>query len=479
MPKILIAEDEVSLARSMGEALKAAGHEIRLVHVGEKVLREFREFAPDLLLLDVRLGGVNGLELLQEIKAQSPDVDAIVVTAYGSVETAVEAMKRGAADFLSKPVDLDVLTVAIDKVWSASQARRRLEQFRSVQQERLRQVQLLGESPQIVAIRERVARLAARVQQGGARPTDLPPILLTGETGTGKDLLANHIHAALPHRSGPFVPLNCSAVPSELFESELFGHQRGSFSGATADKPGLFETADGGTLFLDEIGDLPLALQPKLLRALETHAIRRIGDTRDRTFNVCLLAATNRNLGELVAAGRFREDLYYRLKVVTIDLPPLRTRGDDVLLLADHFCRQLGAKYGIPDLALAPAAREALRAHDWPGNVRELRHALESAALRISGHTIELADLVGSVKFDDLAGPVQRAMRRLDADEPIQLDEVEKNLIQQALRRTGGNISAAARLLSISREVMRYRMAKFDITGDQAGPETGSPPDGG
>jgi DNA-binding NtrC family response regulator len=465
MPKILIAEDEVSLARSMGDALTAAGHEVRLVHVGEKVLREFREWLPDLVLLDVRLGGVDGLNLLGEIKRESPDTDAIVVTAYGSVEVAVEAMKRGAADFLSKPIDLDVLTVAIDKVWSATQARRRLEQFRSAQQERLGKVQLLGDSPQIAGIRDQIGRLAERMRQGPSRATDLPPILLTGETGTGKDLLANYIHVALPHRGGPFVALNCSAVPAELFESELFGHQKGAFSGATGDKPGLFETADAGTLFLDEIGDLPMSLQPKLLRALETHTIRRVGDTRDRTFNVCLVAATNRNLMELVQAGRFREDLYYRLKALTIELPPLRSRKGDVLLLAEHFCRQLGAKYGLADLALAPAARDAVAAYEWPGNVRELRHALESAALRIEGAIIEMDDLAGSLQWSGRTDPVQRARRALEIDQPIDLEQVEKSLLQQALQKTSGNVSAAARLLSIGREAMRYRMSKFGLTG--------------
>ncbi|MBI4580047.1 MAG: sigma-54-dependent Fis family transcriptional regulator, partial [Planctomycetes bacterium] len=290
MPKVLIVEDEVSLARSMGDALSAAGHEVKLVHVGERVMGVFREFAPQLVLLDVRLGGVSGLDLLNSIKAEAPDTEAIVVTAYGSVEVAVDAMKRGAAEFLTKPIDLDVLTAAIDRVWAASQARRRLEQFRNVQAGQLRQAHILGGSPQIDAIRRQIERL---VQRAAAATAEMPAILLTGETGTGKDLVANHIHAALPHRTGPFVALNCSAVPRELFESELFGHQRGAFSGATADKPGLFETADGGTLFLDEVGDMPLELQPKLLRALETRTVRRVGETRSRSFDLFLIAATN------------------------------------------------------------------------------------------------------------------------------------------------------------------------------------------
>ena len=289
----------------MSDALADAGHEVKAVHVGEKVLGEVRAFEPQVMLLDVRLGGVNGLDLLEQIKRESPDIEVVVVTAYGSVEVAVDAMKRGASEFLTKPVDLDVLTVTVDKLWSASQSRRRLEQFRSAQDGRLRSVQFIGACQAISAVRDQIARLAGR--SAAATAGGMPTILLTGETGAGKDLLATYIHAAMPHRTGPFVGLNCSAVPTELFESELFGHQRGSFSGASADKPGMFETADGGTLLLDEISDLPLNLQPKLLRALETRTIRRIGDTRDRPFDLLLIAATNRGLPELVAAGRFRE----------------------------------------------------------------------------------------------------------------------------------------------------------------------------
>ena len=450
MPRILIVEDEVSLAQAMGDALEAEGHEVRLVHVGEKVLAEFRTFGPQICLLDVRLGGVSGLELLEQIKAESPDTEAIVVTAYGSVEVAVEAMKRGAAEFLTKPVDLDVLAVAVQKVWASSQARRRLEQFRSAQAERLRQVHLLGECPAIVSIRGQVERLATRAAASGG---GLPAILLTGETGTGKDLLANSIHAALPHRTGPFVALNCSAVPAELFESELFGHTRGAFSGATEDKPGMFETADGGTLFLDEIGDLPAALQPKLLRSIESHTLRRVGETRDRPFDVCLIAATNRDLPSRVAARKFREDLYYRLNVVAIELPPLRERGGDLELLTEHFAVQLSAKYGMERLEISAAARQALRGHDWPGNVRELRHSLESATLTIAGTVIDEADL----RLRGAIDPVRRADSRIDAGQPIKLEQIEQALIERALRQTDGNVSAAARLLGVSRDYIRYR----------------------
>lgn len=461
MPKVLIVEDEVSLARSMGDALAGSGHEVRLVHVGERVMAAFREFLPQLVILDVRLGGVSGLDLLNQIKAEAADTEAIVVTAYGSVEVAVEAMKRGAAEFLTKPIDLDVLSVAVNRVWASSQARRRLEQFRNMQAGQLRQVQILGDSPAIVAVRRQIERL---VQRASAASADMPSILLTGETGTGKDLAANYIHAALPQRSGPFVALNCSAVPRELFESELFGHQRGAFSGATADKPGLFETADGGTLFLDEIGDLPLELQPKLLRALETRAVRRVGENRNRSFDLLLIAATNRDLENQVQAGKFRQDLYYRLKVVTIDLPPLRDRGRDVELLTDYFVSHLTAKYGMPGLCLSKEARAALGQYSWPGNVRELQHALERATLMIAGSVIEANDLPMPTMVD----PVRRASRALEFDQPINLEDVEKELIQQAMRRTGGNVSAAARLLSIGREALRYRLGKFGLSAEPA-----------
>jgi len=458
MPKIMIVEDEVSLARTMGDALREAGHDVQLVHVGEKVREAFRGFTPQIVLMDVRLGGVSGLDLLAQIKEEAPETEVVVVTAYGSVEVAVEAMKRGAAEFLTKPIDLDVLTVTVGKLWEAARDRRRLRQFRSAQAERLRSVELIGQCPAIVAIREQVERLARRLASAGG---ELPAILLTGETGTGKDLLANAIHAALPMRGGPFVALNCSAVPAELFESELFGYCRGAFTGANADKAGLLETADGGTLLLDEIADLPLMLQPKMLRALETRTFRRVGDTRDRAFDLCLIAATHRDLAASVVEGRFRGDLYYRLKVLTIDLPPLRDRGDDIYLLSERLCQRLAVKYGIPDLRLSEAARQALFVYDWPGNVRELQHALESAALSIRGSVIDVGDLALAGSDD----PVRRAERLIDDQKPIDLESVEKSLIERALRRTEGNVSAAARLLSIGREALRYRMAKFGLQG--------------
>jgi DNA-binding NtrC family response regulator len=422
----------------------------------------FRSFKPEIMLIDVRLGGVSGLDILEQVKSESPEIEAVILTAYGSVEIAVDAMKRGAAEFLLKPIDLEVLAVTIDRIWSASQARRQLEQFRSAQAERLRQVQFLGHCEAIQSVRDRVQRLADRAGSAGG---DLPAILLTGETGTGKDLLASYIHAALPNRSGPFVALNCSAVPGDLFESELFGHQQGAFSGATADKPGLFETANEGTLFLDEIGDLPLALQPKLLRALETRAVRRIGDQQDRAFDLCMIAATNRKLAEIVEQNRFRQDLYYRLKVVTIELPPLRERGDDVLLLADAFCNQLAAKYNLPGLTLSQPARQSIQAYRWPGNVRELQHALEAAALSVTGTQIEPAHL----PLAPSDSPLQQAKRSLANGEPIHLEEVERALIEQALAQTDGNVSAAARLLSIGREALRYRMAKFGLKSEAEG----------
>lgn len=471
MPHVLIVEDEIALARTMADALTDAGHSVRQAHVGEKVMAEFRAHPPQIVLLDVRLGGVSGLDLLASMKAESPDVDVIVVTAYGSVEVAVEAMKRGAAEFLTKPVDLDVLAVAVEKVAETSQARRRLEQFRSAQHERLRSASadFLGESAPMAAIRDQVARLAGRLGQQASG--HLPCILLTGETGTGKDLLANFVHASLPQRTGPFVALNCSAVPAELFESELFGHQRGSFSGAAADKPGLFETADGGTLFLDEIGELPMTLQPKLLRALETRRIRRIGDTRDRGFDLLLIAATNRDLAGQVAEGRFREDLYYRLRGIILHLVPLRDRGGDVLLLAERFCARLAAKYGLTGLTLSDDARRVLREHGWPGNVRELQHALESAALTIGGTVIESEHLpLPALPVD----PVRLAEQRIDAGRPVDLEQVERALIERALRQTQGNASAAARLLCIGREAMRYRMSKFGLSGGEGGEEVRS-----
>jgi len=467
MPRILVVEDEAVLANAMADALAAAGHTTDKVYAGEKVLAKCREFLPQIVLLDVRLGGVSGIDLLSNIKAEWPETEVVVLTAYGSVEIAVEAMKRGAAEFLTKPIDLDVLTAKVGSVWSALQARRRLEQFETAQHERLKQIQFLGECPAIQEIRRLVDRLAERSAAAAAPPTS---ILLTGETGTGKDLLAALLHSRLPQRQGPFVTVNCAAVPAELFESELFGHKRGSFSGATADKVGLFETADGGTLMLDEIADMPPALQPKLLRAIETQTIRRIGETRDREVRLCVIAATNRDLEKAVAEHRFRQDLYFRLKVVTIELPPLRQRGADILLLANHFCAMLAARYSLPGLRLAEETREAIGRYPWPGNVRELLNALEHAALVGAGREITPADL----RLSADARPVRPAtlaeqlLANLAAGQAIDLERLEKAVIEQALQQTGGNVSAAARLLSIGREAMRYRMGKFNLSGEPA-----------
>jgi two-component system response regulator AtoC len=475
MPRILVVEDEVTLANAMADLLAEAGHTTRAVYAGEKVHEACREFEPHVLLLDVRLGAVNGVDLIPEIKAQWPEVAIIVVTAFGDVDVAVEAMKRGASDFLRKPVDLDVLAAAVDKVWAASHARRRLEQFETAQQQRLRQARFVGECPAIHAIHALVDRLVERSAAAGTPPVS---ILLTGETGTGKDLLASVLHARLPQRSGPFVPVNCAAIPAELFESELFGHKRGAFSGATGDKPGLFETADGGTLMLDEVVDLPLGLQPKLLRVIETQSFRRVGETRDRGVSLCLIAATNRDLRRAVAEGRFREDLYYRLKVVTIELPPLRDRGDDIDLLLDHFCGVLGAKYGLGKLTLTEPARQAAREYPWPGNVRELLNALERAALVGAGPVIDVGDL--PIRRDGPravpAGPAAAMIADLAAGRPIGLEALERAVLEQALEQTRGNVSAAARLLSIGREAMRYRLNKLGFGAER--PDTPEDPNG-
>ncbi|MBN1490102.1 MAG: sigma-54-dependent Fis family transcriptional regulator, partial [Phycisphaerae bacterium] len=329
--------------------------------------------------------------------------------------------------------------------------------------------------PAILQIQELVDRLAARSAASDAAPAT---ILLTGETGTGKDLLATVLHSRLGRHEGPFVSVNCAAVPGELFESELFGHKRGAFSGAMADKAGLFETADDGTLMLDEIADLPLGLQPKLLRAIETQTVRRVGETRDRPVSLCVIAATNRNLERAVTERRFREDLYFRLKVVTIELPPLRERGGDVDLLVDHFCGMLSAKYGIQGLRLSADAREAVRRYRWPGNVRELANAMERAVLVGTGPVIGVADLplaADSVRSAS-TGPADRILAGLSAGRAISLDDLERTVLEQALRQTGGNVSAAARLLSIGREAMRYRMGKFGLVSD---PELDQPPIGG
>jgi len=456
MPRILIVDDEPVLCKSLSRSLSKAGYEVFVATTAEAGVHCVIEQRPDLVLLDLKFRGKDGLEALREIKAFDPSILVIIITAYGSVETAVEAMKLGAADFLCKPLDLRVVHLTVARALEGRRMHHRLLYYHRRDFERAEGLELIGQSPAIRHIREVVDRIA-RIDPGSA--ADLPTVLILGETGTGKDLVARLIHWKSPLAHEPFVEVDCASLPKHLIEAELFGYERGAFTDAKASKPGLVEVADGGTLFLNEVSEIPLEAQAKLLTLIEKKWVRRIGDVRERPVNVRILAATNRDLEEAVRIGAFRRDLLYRLKVLTIELPPLRARGEDVLLLAEYFLERYVQKYKTPPKRLSPAAREALRQYTWPGNVRELMHVVERAVLMADGPVID-AGLLGlsppsaSAGTPDFPGV---------PDGDLNLFRMEQQLIRTALTLTQGNVSAAARKLGVTRGTLRYRMRKYGI----------------
>ncbi|MDD4931975.1 MAG: sigma-54 dependent transcriptional regulator [Methylacidiphilaceae bacterium] len=453
---ILLVEDERNLARSIRELLTAQGHEVAQAFDGNEGLRQAEITAPDLLLLDARLPGLSGPELLRRARAIHPTLAALVFTAYASIEDAVAVMKLGAFDYLQKPLDLDRLCVLVDRVEETVRLKQELAYYRS-----LDEPILIGESPAILSLREKIDRLSRLEGSQG-----LPTVLVSGETGTGKDVVARLLHQQSSRRGRPFLAINCVALPESLVESELFGYERGAFTGAQGAKLGLMEAADKGTLFLDEIGDLPLPLQGKLLTAIEHKTVRRLGSIRDRKVDPWILAATNRNLETLIGDGAFRADLYYRLRVVHLELPPLRERMGDIPLLADYFLRLHATRYGKPGKKLAPETLSALREYPWPGNVRELSHAIEQAVLWSKEEALTAADFAWP---GHLAGGAAQPLATSDEAirmllrEGLSSAEIEKRLLQQALEASGGNISQAARLVGMTRDILRYRMEKYGI----------------
>jgi DNA-binding NtrC family response regulator len=378
----------------------------------------------------------------------------IVLTAYGEISDAVHAMKLGAADYLKKPVDLDELLLAVDKVLQTSRLRYQLDYSRERDSHAVEGAQLLGDSPAMQRVREQI-RLLAELAGEGAEPP--PTVLILGETGSGKDVAARLLHLLSPRSARPFVQVDCASLPRDLIEAELFGHEKGAFTSAHGARAGLIEAAEDGTLFLDEIGELPLELQAKLLNVIERRKTRRIGSVVERPFAARIIAGTNRQLPEMIAQGQFRADLYYRLNVVTLNMPSLRERGEDVVLLARHFAVQMSRRYGLPDPSFSDDALNALRAYPWPGNVRELKHLVERAVLLSRGGAINVPDL-----------GLSQAPAPPTGDQPLQgltLEAAERLLIERALLDTSGNVSEAARRLGVSRMTLRYRMEKYALKG--------------
>ncbi len=449
---VLIVDDEQSLARSAKAFLADHGYEAEVAGTGERALELLATLQPDVVFADVRLPGMSGLDLLKRIRAFDPVIPVIMLTAYGSIAGAVEAVKLGAFDYVKKPVDLEELKLLADRARETRLLKEELSYYRRRATTDVGFEGLVGESRAVQAVLERARQIAAL--------DETPPVLLTGETGTGKGLLAHAIHAAGPRAAKPFIEVNCTALPATLMEAELFGHERGAFTDAKESKPGLVEAAEGGFLFLDEIGDVDLAVQGKLLRAIEERAVRRVGSVRERRVDIRIMAATNRDLERAVGEERFRKDLYFRLAVIVLEVPPLRERGEDVLLLTAHFLHAFNAKYGKVVRDLSVAARDLLLSYPWPGNVRELSHVIERAVLWSRGATLDVEHLsltrpVAASDHGDAAPPVDTAT----------LPQREKTIIEQALRDAGGNQTKAAQRLGISRDTLRYRLKKFGLSG--------------
>ncbi len=440
-PSVLVADDDPVARDLLAEVLVKEGYRVRAAGGGSEALDVARQAPIDLAFIDLRMPDVDGLAVLRGLHGIRPDTPVIILTAFATIETAMEAIRAGAYDYLSKPFQLELIRLRARRALEERRLRSENLRYRQELQARFAVKHVVGTSPSMVE----VYRLAARVASADMA------VLIVGETGTGKELIARAIHAGSPRADRPFVPIDCSALPEPLVESELFGHERGAFTGAVATRRGLFEAAAGGTIFLDEVGELPAALQPKLLRVLQEHEIRRVGGTEQVPVDVRVIAATHRDLRTRVTAGDFREDLYFRLNVVTIHLPPLRERVADIPLLAHHFVEKYATARQRPAPALSPEALARLSSHSWPGNVRELENVVERAVTLVTGPVLLAEDLaLEGVAPAPAAGPVLPGPR-------MSLDEVKQWYVHHVLDDAGGNKQRAAEMLGVDRRTL-YRL---------------------
>ena len=451
MTRVLVADDEENLRLVLRTMLRKHGYEVETCASAEQALESIEKSTPDFVIADVRMGGMSGIELTRELKRRGSDAVVIVMSAFGSVDLAIEAMKAGAYDYVSKPFKQDEVLLALRKAEEREQLRRENQALRAERAASARFESMIGRSDAMA----RVFRVVDRAAEVATT------VLIQGESGTGKELVARALHDRGPRKSKAFVAVNCGAIPESLLESELFGHKRGAFTDATSDKTGLFEAAHEGTLFLDEVGELPLALQVKLLRVLQEGTLRRVGETRDRKVDVRVVAATVRDLESEVAEGAFREDLFYRLNVLTITVPPLRDRKDDVPLLLDHFVARYNARLGTRVRGVDEAARKVLLAYHWPGNVRELENVIERAMVLAERDVIGEADLPDRVKRKEDARLVALSSDELSIKKTARW--MEETLIRRALEKTGGNRTAAARLLEISHRALLYKIKDYGV----------------
>jgi two-component system, NtrC family, response regulator AtoC len=445
---ILIVEDDRAQREILNDILGDEGYKVKACGSATEALAALKSDGYQLLLTDLRMPEMDGLELLNQVKRLRPEIEVVVMTAYATVQTAVTAMKAGACDYLAKPFDKDELLVVVDRALERAQLRRENQQLRELVTDAVSLGNIIGESEPMQAVFQRVRRAVPITST----------VLIYGESGTGKELVARHIHFEGPRKNKPFIVVNCAAIPDTLIESELFGHEKGAFTGAETSRQGKFEVADGGTIFLDEIGDMRLESQAKLLRVLQDSVVERVGGNKPLKVDVRVIAATNRKLKEVVAEGNFREDLYFRLEVLPIHLPPLRERLQDLPLLLAHFREKLSQKLGREVPTLSPDVFEAMRRYRWPGNIRELEHTLEQVFILAEGPQITLDDLP-----DKLRHPEPQSG---DIDLPpggLSLEDLEQELIRQALQRSGGQIKDAAALLGLTYKTLQYRLKKHEI----------------
>ncbi|MDW7645317.1 MAG: sigma-54 dependent transcriptional regulator [Desulfuromonadales bacterium] len=448
--KILVVDDEHLIRWSLEQNLRKQGYDVGTAASGEEALKAVQDDAPDLILLDIQLPGINGLDVLQKVKELDDEIIVIMVTALGVLETAVQAMRMGAFDYVNKPFNLDELAIVINKALETGDLKKEVANLRTVHSHKFGVSQIIGSSrhmKNVLAMVEKIAR------------SDASTVLIQGESGTGKELIAKAIHYESARADKPFMAINCAAVPETLLESELMGHEKGAFTDAKMLKKGLFELADGGTIFLDEIGDMEPGMQAKLLRVLEERSFRRVGGTKDIRVDVRIISATNKDLLKAIEEGIFRNDLYYRIQVIPIYLPALRERKDDIIPLTEHFVSHFNREFGKSVKGISKMAEKFLLEYGWPGNIRELKNVIERAIILENDETLLLEHLPQEIvaKATTGSGPMNFRI----PPEGVDIEEVERELIRQALEVVEGNQSKAAKLLHLGIDAFRYRMKKF------------------
>lgn len=449
--RILVVDDEENIRIVLRTLLRRNSYEVELAANAEEALQRLDSFAPDIVLTDVRMPGKSGIDLVGELRNRNTAITILVMSAYGSVELALEAMKAGAYDYIPKPFKSDEVILALKKAEERENLRRENLALKEEIQREFQFESILAKSDSMREIFRTIAKIA------DYKTT----ILITGQSGVGKELVARALHRRSSRKNEPFVAINCGAIPEALLESELFGHKRGAFTDASSDKRGLFEEANGGTVFLDEIGEMPLSLQVKLLRVLQEETLRRLGDTRDIKVNTRVVAATNRDLQVEVKAGRFREDLYYRLNVLHLHIPPLRERREDIGLLIDHFLQRNNTRLGTKIRGIDSESRRLMAEYAWPGNVRELENTIERAMVLCEGEVISANDLPPRIK--DVQDPVQAQLASGDLSIKKANRIIEEILIRRALQRTKGNRTRAAEILEISHRALLYKIKNYNI----------------